>query len=277
MARINIDPSDVQKPYAKKMQYLAKVWDGSKGRVGDNLGYWGCMAVACEPGKRRGVVPLQFRLWSTEDPEYKGENAEIIDRIEVQNPDGLVEPDLWVAFLVQGDGIKNDIDFSNQPYLWLSAPKSKSGWQNDYQTLNGTLTPYGDTYKFGYNFVHYTENTCLAVDGLCDKADGTPRNVVFRGFSTHTLGKNLTFTGRIRIEDGAFLNVNGTSGLGPIPAEERTNQIVIAGTNCGFSPRGNSMTFSEKIGITIESGAAVAFYPSGSVEEGKEVIAKPRR
>ena len=82
MARINIDPSDVQKPYAKKMQYLAKVWDGSKGRVGDNLGYWGCMAVACEPGKRRGVVPLQFRLWSTEDPEYKGENAEIEAIIE---------------------------------------------------------------------------------------------------------------------------------------------------------------------------------------------------
>ena len=67
---IIIDPSDVQKPYAKKMQYLAKVWDGSKGRVGDNLGYWGCMAVACEPGKRCGVVPPQFRLWSTEDPEF---------------------------------------------------------------------------------------------------------------------------------------------------------------------------------------------------------------
>ena len=56
---IIIDPSDVQKPYAKKMQYLAKVWDGSKSRVGDNLGYWGCMAVACEPGKRRGVRRLE--------------------------------------------------------------------------------------------------------------------------------------------------------------------------------------------------------------------------
>ena len=45
---IILDPSDVQKPYAKKMEHLAKVWDGSKGEVGDNLGYWGCMAVACE-------------------------------------------------------------------------------------------------------------------------------------------------------------------------------------------------------------------------------------
>lgn len=73
---IIIDPSDIQKPYAKKMPYLAKVWDGSRGEVGENLGYWGCMAIACESGSRR-VVPLQFRLWSTEDPDYKGENEEI--------------------------------------------------------------------------------------------------------------------------------------------------------------------------------------------------------
>ena len=33
------DPSDVQKPCAKKMEYLARVWDGSKGEVGDNLGF----------------------------------------------------------------------------------------------------------------------------------------------------------------------------------------------------------------------------------------------
>ena len=40
----------MQKPYAKKMEYLSKVWDGSKGDVGDNLGFWGCMAVACDKG-----------------------------------------------------------------------------------------------------------------------------------------------------------------------------------------------------------------------------------
>ena len=33
-----IDPSDIQKPFARKMECLAKVWDGSKGEVGDNLG-----------------------------------------------------------------------------------------------------------------------------------------------------------------------------------------------------------------------------------------------
>ena len=73
---IILDPSDVQKPYAKKMEYLAKVWDGSKGEVGDNLGFWGCMAVACESGGRR-PVPLHFRLWSSDSPKFVSENEEV--------------------------------------------------------------------------------------------------------------------------------------------------------------------------------------------------------
>ena len=73
---IILDPSDVQKPYAKKMEYLSKVWDGSKGDVGDNLGFWGCMAVACESGGRR-PIPLHFRLWSADSPGFVSENEEV--------------------------------------------------------------------------------------------------------------------------------------------------------------------------------------------------------
>lgn len=47
---IIVDPSDIQKSYARQMGFLSKVWDGSKGDVGSNLGYYGCMAVACENG-----------------------------------------------------------------------------------------------------------------------------------------------------------------------------------------------------------------------------------
>ena len=82
-ALIILDPSDVQKPYAKKMEYLAKVWDGSRGDVGDNLGFWGCMAVACESGGRR-PIPLHFRLWSADSPGFVSENEEaksIVDGI----------------------------------------------------------------------------------------------------------------------------------------------------------------------------------------------------
>ena len=97
---IILDPSDVQKPYAKKMEYLAKVWDGSKGGVGDNLGFWGCMAVACEdapvakrsgrlsaereprsgrkgPRGGRRPIPLHFRLWSADSPGFVSENEEV--------------------------------------------------------------------------------------------------------------------------------------------------------------------------------------------------------
>ena len=78
-----LDPSDVQKPCAKKTEYLARVWDGSKGEVDDNLGFWGCMAVACESGGRR-PIPLHFRLWSADSPGFASENEEaksIVDGI----------------------------------------------------------------------------------------------------------------------------------------------------------------------------------------------------
>ena len=43
---IILDPSDVQKPFAKKMEHLAKVWDGSKGDVGGR---------PCDPILQHGV------------------------------------------------------------------------------------------------------------------------------------------------------------------------------------------------------------------------------
>lgn len=71
-----VDPTDVQKAYAERMPYLAKVWDGSRGRVGDNLGYTLCMAVACENGGRK-IVPLALGLWSSEHPDFVSESDEV--------------------------------------------------------------------------------------------------------------------------------------------------------------------------------------------------------
>ena len=73
---IIVDPTDIQKPYARKMDYLDKVRDGSKGELGENLGYNGCMAVACESGARR-MTPLTLRLWSCKAPGFLSENAEV--------------------------------------------------------------------------------------------------------------------------------------------------------------------------------------------------------
>jgi len=73
---IIVDPSDIQKPYATQMEFLSKVWDGSRGDVGENLGYYGCMAVACESGGCR-PIPLHLRFWSPDADGFKSENEEL--------------------------------------------------------------------------------------------------------------------------------------------------------------------------------------------------------
>jgi hypothetical protein len=72
---IVIDPTDIRKPYAKKMPYLARVRDGSTGEIAN--GYCGCVAIACEPGKRR-IIPLHQRLWSADAPDYGSENIQLL-------------------------------------------------------------------------------------------------------------------------------------------------------------------------------------------------------
>jgi len=76
---IVIDPTDIRKPYAEKMPYLATVRDGSTGELVP--GYWSCVAVACEPNRRR-VIPLHQRLWSAEAPDFGSENEQILAVID---------------------------------------------------------------------------------------------------------------------------------------------------------------------------------------------------
>lgn len=76
---IVVDPTDVRKSYARHMPYLATVRDGSTGELVP--GYWACVAVACEPGKRR-VIPLQMRLWSAEAPDFESENIQLLQLID---------------------------------------------------------------------------------------------------------------------------------------------------------------------------------------------------
>ena len=47
-----VDMTDISKRYARKMEYLARVRDGSRGKLRD--GYWCCQVVAGGAGQRRG-------------------------------------------------------------------------------------------------------------------------------------------------------------------------------------------------------------------------------
>ena len=69
-----LDISDIAKPYAEKMQYLARVRDGSTGEIAD--GYWLCQVVAVE-NEDNAIVPLRSTLYSQRAPDFVSENAEL--------------------------------------------------------------------------------------------------------------------------------------------------------------------------------------------------------
>lgn len=74
-----IDPSDITKKYAKKMEYLSTVRDGSEHELGK--GYWTVHIVGAELDSNR-IVPLYQRLWSCEAPDFVSENEEILRGVD---------------------------------------------------------------------------------------------------------------------------------------------------------------------------------------------------
>ena len=72
---IIVDPTDVCKPHAYKMEHLTLVRDASrstKDNVVTTRGYHGCMAVACRSGSRK-TVPLALKLWSSNAAGHRGD------------------------------------------------------------------------------------------------------------------------------------------------------------------------------------------------------------
>jgi len=57
--------------------------------------------------------------------------AALIDKIKV-NKTGDAEP--YVAVVLKAEGLNNDIDFSGQPYLWLSSPTQGNSWERATNT-----------------------------------------------------------------------------------------------------------------------------------------------
>jgi Transposase DDE domain len=75
-----LDLSDIRKEYAQKMEYLARVHDGSTGEV--HAGYWLCGITGAEVNGRE-IVPLYQQLYSAEAQEFRSENAEVLAGIDL--------------------------------------------------------------------------------------------------------------------------------------------------------------------------------------------------
>ena len=74
-----LDLSDVRKEYAKKMECLDRVWDGSAGEV--HAGYWLCSVTAAEI-EGSEIAPLTQKLFSTRAEDFESENAEIVAAVD---------------------------------------------------------------------------------------------------------------------------------------------------------------------------------------------------
>ena len=73
-----LDLSDLVKPYAKKMEYLSRVRDGSEGKLAD--GYWLCQVVGVE-NEGNEITPLYGELYSSPAQDFRSENQEILKAI----------------------------------------------------------------------------------------------------------------------------------------------------------------------------------------------------
>jgi hypothetical protein len=77
-----LDLSDINKPFAKKMEYLAMVWDGSEKRV--DKGYWICEVAGAEVNGEN-VIPLYSELYSQNYTGFVSENEQILKAVRTVN------------------------------------------------------------------------------------------------------------------------------------------------------------------------------------------------
>jgi hypothetical protein len=75
-----LDLSDLTKPYAKKMENLARVRDGSTGEITN--GYWLCQVVGVET-QGQEITPLYGELYSQSAIDFISENEEIFKAIRL--------------------------------------------------------------------------------------------------------------------------------------------------------------------------------------------------
>lgn len=74
-----LDPSDLSKKYAKKMEFLGTVRDGSAHELAQ--GYWTLHVIATQVDSSQ-MAPLYQRLWSASAPGFVSENEEILQAVD---------------------------------------------------------------------------------------------------------------------------------------------------------------------------------------------------
>jgi len=143
-----LDLSDIVKPYAKKMEHLARVRDGSKKELSD--GYWLCQVIGVECGGCE-ITPLYGDLYSHKAEDFVSENEEVFKamRLVSKAVDGR---GIWVIdrggdrggifdeLASRGKGRRFLIRLQGDRHLLLGARKRSALW-----IAQGCRLPYAAT------------------------------------------------------------------------------------------------------------------------------------
>lgn len=76
---IAIDPGDIRKRYASKMENLCKIRDGSEKEITDD--YWLCKAVAADI-EHKNVIPIYLEAYSQQAKDFRSENDQLFKVID---------------------------------------------------------------------------------------------------------------------------------------------------------------------------------------------------
>ncbi len=76
---IAVDPGDIRKRHAPRMECLCKIHDGSEHEIGD--GYWLAKEVAADI-EHTNVIPLYLEVYSQEARDFKSENDQLFKVID---------------------------------------------------------------------------------------------------------------------------------------------------------------------------------------------------
>lgn len=88
-----LDLSDIKKKYAKKMEHMARVHDGSEQGELVN-GYWTNQVIASEVGSNE-ITPLYYSLYSQASPDFTSENDQVLEAMD-QVGNALQNKGIWV-------------------------------------------------------------------------------------------------------------------------------------------------------------------------------------
>ena len=181
-------------------------------------------------------------------------NAAILDRLTVVPTSPAA--DTMVSLQFAGDGLKNNVDLTNHPYVWLGAEVGASAL-----TLTGTYTPCSDNvYRIGGNGGSNGESRGLIVKGMTDAPGGVPRRIHFKNGVNSLVNAAPQCTGDLIIDAGSHVAVGKDADFGTV-----TNIILRGGGRILF--KNANLTYGANRSFTIDgSGSFHSCGATGSVK-----------